>query len=610
MFCVVKATFLSEFRRFTLANIHLDNLQQDLAKISFEVLHEKICSLFNQSRMVISYEDENRVRKFIKSDNDVIEAILIFSAQPQPADTIMVIRLDVEPYGSEAVVGKKDDVLHATKKLKDLFLAECGYAAKDDLPEYVMCDNTVPPFEHSKRGGPGGLDNTPANKEAGSAEKTEAVHLNVYCDHCLGTIRGTRWKCQDCDNFDLCHACRCLVNTPHPNHTFRAIVNPDEDSERPSHPSLCIRLRAHEAVRHRASCDVCLTPIVGVRHKCFQCPDYDLCQGCLPLAEVHHKGHTFIPIAHPDQIIVKVDQTPQYGVVCDGCNNDIHGVRYKCGNCPDYDLCGNCEALPEPIHDPSHIFLKIRKPISMRLATPAPLLPNLYQKGWGRNVCYHPQQTGQPCPAAVNFARDHDVAPRAAAVQPQPQAPQETLNAAFVKDITHKDGEVLAPDTQFIKVWEMTNPGPGLWPEGVILQFVGGDRMFMDDDVDAETPEAPAPQARTNEYVCISMPLKAPSTPGRYISYWRLVSPSTGERFGHRVWCDIVVEEQAATVDTSAAVDETATTAAADIAASEKTVEHGDNIEAVQQREQAEKEKVAQESDDDDFVVVDAEEEM
>lgn len=99
------------------------------------------------------------------------------------------------------------------------------------------------------------------------------------------------------------------------------------------------------------------------------------------------------------------------------------------------------------------------------------------------------------------------------------RAPQEALNAAFVKDITHKDGEVLAPGTQFVKVWEMTNPGPEVWPEGVILQFVGGDRMFNDDDVDAKTPEAPAPQARINEYVCISMPLKAPSTPGRYISY-------------------------------------------------------------------------------------------
>ncbi|KAF9987553.1 hypothetical protein BGZ75_000445 [Mortierella antarctica] len=590
MFCVVKATFLSEFRRFTLANIHLNNLQQDVAKISFEVLHEK-------SRMLISYEDENGVRKSIKSDSDVIEAILVFSAQPQPTDTIMVIRLDVEPYKPGAPVDKKDDVLHTTKKLKDLFLAECGYAAKDDLPEYsAMCENNVPFSEPRKRGAPAGLDSTPTNKESLSAEKEmEAVHLGVYCDHCLSTIRGTRWKCQDCDNFDLCHACRCLANTRHPNHTFRAIVKPDSDSERSSHPSLCIRLRAHEAVRHRASCDVCLSPIVGVRHKCFQCPDYDLCQGCLPLAEVHHKGHTFIPISHPDQITVKVDQTPQYGVVCDGCNNDIYGVRYKCGNCPDYDLCGNCEALPEPIHDPSHVFLKIRKPISMRLASPAPLLPNLYQKGWGRNVCYHPQQTGQTCPAAAKFPRDHDVAPQTVLIKPRPQSPQETLNATFVKDISHKDGEVLAPGTQFVKVWEMTNPGPDVWPEGVILQFVGGDRMFVDEDMDAKTPEAVVPQGRINEYVCISMPLKTPSTPGRYISYWRLVSPTSGERFGHRVWCDIVVE---------------ATTATADIAAAEKTTEHCESAEAVQEQEKAEKDMTAQESDDDDFVVVDAEEDM
>lgn len=81
---------------------------------------------------------------------------------------------------AEAVVGKKDDVLHATKKLKDLFLAECGYAAKDDLPEYAMCDNTVLPFEPSNRGGPAGLDSTPANKEAGSAEKKTEGECKIF----------------------------------------------------------------------------------------------------------------------------------------------------------------------------------------------------------------------------------------------------------------------------------------------------------------------------------------------------------------------------------------------------------------------------------------------
>ncbi|KAI8776227.1 uncharacterized protein LOC106080074 isoform X1 [Biomphalaria glabrata] len=49
------------------------------------------------------------------------------------------------------------------------------------------------------------------------------------------------------------------------------------------------------------------------------------------------------------------------GIYCDNCNAVIHGFRYKCGNCIDYDLCEACEQLPN-IHHPTHVFLKLKYP--------------------------------------------------------------------------------------------------------------------------------------------------------------------------------------------------------------------------------------------------------
>ena len=53
------------------------------------------------------------------------------------------------------------------------------------------------------------------------------------------------------------------------------------------------------------------------------------------------------------------------GVMCNGCRvQPILGIRYSCANCPDYDLCEDCES--HQIHIKTHIFYKVR--------IPAPLL--------------------------------------------------------------------------------------------------------------------------------------------------------------------------------------------------------------------------------------------
>ena len=57
-------------------------------------------------------------------------------------------------------------------------------------------------------------------------------------------------------------------------------------------------------------------------------------------------------------------------VSCDSCNvMPIRGIRYRCANCLDYDLCEQCEAMQ--IHPKTHLFYKIR--------IPAPSLGNMRQ---------------------------------------------------------------------------------------------------------------------------------------------------------------------------------------------------------------------------------------
>ncbi|ELU01274.1 hypothetical protein CAPTEDRAFT_224314 [Capitella teleta] len=67
-----------------------------------------------------------------------------------------------------------------------------------------------------------------------------------------------------------------------------------------------------------------------------------------------------------------------FGVICDICENTIIGPRYKCGNCADFDLCEECERHAELHHNPSHVFLKIRRPVALaghEGQQKAPLLP-------------------------------------------------------------------------------------------------------------------------------------------------------------------------------------------------------------------------------------------
>jgi len=101
------------------------------------------------------------------------------------------------------------------------------------------------------------------------------------------------------------------------------------------------------------ACDGCGEfPINGLRFKCSVCPDFDLCGTC-EAKVLHPPHHPLIKMRVPERNDV------HHRVQCDGCGVvPIVGFRFKCTVCPNFDLCATCEAKDE--HPGNHNFIKMR----------------------------------------------------------------------------------------------------------------------------------------------------------------------------------------------------------------------------------------------------------
>lgn len=207
------------------------------------------------------------------------------------------------------------------------------------------------------------------------------------------------------------------------------------------------------------------------------------------------------------------------GVQCDGCGvHPITGPRYKSKVKEDYDLCSICFSEMGKEAD----YVRIDRPVRMD----RPL------------ACRNPRSYKALCeqmnaPWVGTPVLPHHVSRAFGAKLGRPK-----LDSRFSLDVNVIDGTMMAPSTPFTKIWRMRNNGSLVWPRGTQLVWIGGDRFS--DAVSVEI-EIPADGVLVDQELDIAVDFTAPTSPGRYCSYWRMASPS-GQKFGQRVWVLIQVD--------------------------------------------------------------------
>ncbi|CAG0899894.1 unnamed protein product [Darwinula stevensoni] len=199
------------------------------------------------------------------------------------------------------------------------------------------------------------------------------VHRGVQCDSCGGRLRGSRYKCLQCPDFDLCPECEA-TGTEHAQHVFmrlpsRVSASPFSHSRDGMTGKSSVRPFPTDAAHPGVSCDSCGQRLRGRRFKCLACPDFDLCSDC-EQSGGQHLHHPMIRFARPGGLCLPAVAVLPDGlhekIICNQCRGTVRGHRYKCLQCKDYDLCMGCEASSKHLH---HRMLRL-PPARTRVLNP------------------------------------------------------------------------------------------------------------------------------------------------------------------------------------------------------------------------------------------------
>jgi hypothetical protein len=211
---------------------------------------------------------------------------------------------------------------------------------------------------------------------------------------------------------------------------------------------------------------------------------------------------------------------------CDGCGMcPIVGVRHKCDVCSDFDFCDQCRTTAS--HDATHTFSSFQTWRDFRSWKEAKKGEGrrCWRRGHKEEAQRAKQQAREEAQRAKHQAKEEAQRAKQQAKEEAQRAKQQAKEEArrnkenfprmaFVSDVNLPDGSVIAPGAEVKKMWALKNSGDVAWPATTRIVFCRGDDVHAVPSVVG----AVAP----GESVDVAVEFIAPTAAGKYRSRFRL----------------------------------------------------------------------------------------
>eukprot|EP00128_Syssomonas_multiformis_P005173 Colp12_sorted_trinity150504_noHs@6919 len=453
-FLSVKAKYGKEWRRF-----------QFSTRASFSELTTELKKVFNLENVYLKYADDQDDFVTLCKDTDWTEAVT------QAGNNGILKILVFSGPGEFLTMEDVEDEVH--------YRASALLALDDRSIQKIVKDVSERVLK--------GVSTAMKAKEEPSnptfVETPTVHHRHVICDGCEKPVFGHRYKCGNCEDFDLCST--CVKSTKHPDdHVFLLLRRP-------------VRLPRGVLLRHNM-----------------------YTEGGCPFARERNSVHPVVPETVTIEVPAAVTAEQQATIIVEKIYRDAPGFssglpfkgkskRKEEKEAAKPPVCVHVDVRPGAREIAAVTVEKkteVKEQVKAETAAPvAEPVKNDTSK----------QQESKPSRNGGNLVR------------------KTIKRAKFVADVTLPDQQIVVAGREYNKIWRFENNGSTAWPNDTELVFMKGSSEGY------KTRNVHVGAVQPGARVDVSVFWCAPPQIGRHFSQWQLVSEDGP--FGHGVWCDVNV---------------------------------------------------------------------